>query len=140
MIKKLGKAIILFLIFGLIYFIIETIWKGHLTHWSMFIVAGFAGVLIGGINEYIPWNMPFWQQCFIGMIIATIFEGCSGLILNVWLKLHIWDYSNSFLPFFYQQCCVPFCIAWLVLSGLCIIIDDYIRYKFFGEEKPHYIL
>ena len=140
MIKKFGKAAILFLIFGFIYFIIETIWKGHLTHWSMFIVAGIAGILIGSINEYIPWEMPFWQQCVIGMIIATVLEGCSGLILNVWLNLNIWDYSSSFLNFFYQQCCVPFCVAWLILSGLCIIIDDYIRYKFFNEEKPHYIL
>ena len=102
MIKKFGKAAILFLIFGFIYFIIETIWKGHLTHWSMFIVAGIAGILIGSINEYIPWEMPFWQQCVIGMIIATILEGCSGLILNVWLNLNIWDYSSSFLNFFYQ--------------------------------------
>ena len=140
MLKKLGKAAILFLVFGLIYFIIETIWKGHLTHWSMFVVAGFAGVLIGGINEYIPWEMPFWQQCGIGMIITTILEGTSGLILNVWLNLNIWNYSKMPLNFFYQQCCVSFCIAWFFLSGICIVIDDYIRYKFFNEKYPHYIL
>lgn len=138
MLKKFGKAVILFLIFGLIYFIIETLWKGHLTHWSMFIVAGLAGVLIGGINEYIPWEMPFWYQCGIGMIIATILEGISGLILNVWLKLNVWNYSNTPLNFFYKQCCVPFCVVWYVLAGLCILIDDYIRWKFFNEEKPHY--
>jgi uncharacterized membrane protein len=72
------------------------------------------------------------------MIIATILEGISGLILNVWLKLNVWDYSNAPLNFFYEQCCIPFCIAWYGLAGLCIIIDDYIRWKFFNEEQPHY--
>lgn len=137
---KILKQLFLFLVFGFIYFIIESIWKGYLTHWSMFIVAGIIGVLIGGINEYIPWEMPFFLQCSIGMVIATVIEGISGLILNVYLNLHIWDYSNVPFNFFYQQCCLPFCIAWFILSGVCIIVDDYIRYKLFDEEQPHYIL
>lgn len=140
MFKKIGKAIVLFLIFGLFYFIVETIWKGYITHWSMFVLAGIIGLLIGGINEYIPWEMPFWQQCGIGMILATIGEGLTGLIVNVWLKLNVWDYSNTFLNFFYHQCSVPFCIAWFILSGVGIVMDDYIRWKFFNEERPHYIL
>ena len=102
MIKKLSKAAILFLVFGLIYFIIETIWKGHLTHWSMFVLAGIVGILIGGINEYIPWQMSFLLQCAIGMVIATIGEGITGLIVNVWLNLNVWDYSHTFLNFFYH--------------------------------------
>lgn len=137
---KILKQLFLFLVFGFIYFIIETIWKGHLTHWSMFVVAGIIGVLIGGINEYIPWEMPFFLQCGIGTVIATVIEGISGLILNVYLNLHIWDYSNVPFNFFYQQCSLPFCIAWFILSGACIIIDDYIRHKLFNEEQPHYIL
>ena len=137
---KILKQLFLFLMFGFIYFIIETIWKGHLTHWSMFVVAGIIGVLIGGINEYIPWEMPFFLQCGIGTVIATVIEGISGLILNVYLNLHIWDYSNVPFNFFYQQCCLPFCVAWFVLSAACIIVDDYIRYKIFNEEHPHYIL
>ena len=137
---KILKQLFLFLVFGFVYFIIETIWKGHLTHWSMFVVAGIIGVLIGGINEYIPWEMPFFLQCGIGTVIATVIEGISGLILNVYLGLNIWDYSNVPFNFFYQQCCLPFCIAWFILSGVCIIVDDYIRYKIFNEEHPHYIL
>ena len=137
---KILKQLFLFLVFGFVYFIIETIWKGHLTHWSMFVVAGIIGVLIGGINEYIPWEMPFFLQCGIGTVIATVIEGISGLILNVYLDLNIWDYSNVPFSFFYQQCCLPFCVAWFILSGACIIVDDYIRYKIFNEEHPHYIL
>ena len=135
--KRLLKYLILFIVFGLIYFGIECVWKGHLTHWSMFVLAGMVGILIGSINECVPWEMPFWQQCGIGMIIATLGEGITGLIVNVWLGLNVWHYN--ILPFFWGQCSVLFCIAWFLLSGLCIIIDDYLRYKWFGEDYPHYI-
>lgn len=135
--KQLAKHIILFTIFGTIYFVIECIWKGQLSHWSMFVLAGIIGILIGGINEYIPWEMPFWQQCGIGMIFATIGEGITGLIVNTYLHLNVWHYN--ILPFFWGQCSVPFCIAWFFLAGLCIILDDWIRYRWFGESKPHYI-
>jgi hypothetical protein len=56
----LKKNIVLFMVFGAIYFMIECAWKGRITHWSMFVLAGFIGVMIGSINEYIPWKMPFW--------------------------------------------------------------------------------
>ena len=137
---KVIKQGALFLISGALYFLIECIWKGHLTHWSMFVVAGFAATIIGNINECIPWRMPLPFQCFIGMIVVTIFEGCAGVILNLYLNLNVWDYSHSLYPFFYGQCCVPFCCAWFFLSGLCIVLDDIIRWKLFGEEKPVYYL
>lgn len=136
--KKVLKMIILFLVFGALYFCIETVYKGHITHWTMFVLAGFLGVLIGGLNEHFPWEMSFWQQCFCGMMMVTLAEGLSGLVLNVWLGLHIWDYSHTPCRFFFDQCSVPFSVAWFFLSGVCIIIDDIIRWSLFGEEKPHY--
>ena len=137
--KLFIKHFILFLIFGTIYFILESIWKGHLTHWTMFCLAGLIGVAIGSINEYIPWEMPFLYQSIIGMIVATVAEGLSGLILNVWLQLNIWDYSHTFGHFFFNQCSIPFCAIWLLLAAACIVIDDYIRWKFFNEKFPNYI-
>ena len=97
--KTLIKNIVLFIIFGTIYFFIECIWKGHITHWSMFILAGMIGVLIGGINECIDWNICFQDQCMIGMTLAVLGEGITGLIVNKWLDLGIWHYN--ILPFFW---------------------------------------
>lgn len=138
MIKQIIKNGAIFLIFGAIYFFIEWAWKGHISHWSMFVLGGAMGLLVGGLNEFIPWEMSFLAQSLCGMILVTLAEGLSGLVLNVWLNLNVWDYSQSFCPFFYNQCCVPFCVAWFALSGVCILLDDFIRYKFFGEEYPHY--
>lgn len=135
--KKLFKHLILFLTFGTVYFCIECLWKRGLTHWSMFVLAGIVGMLIGGINERIPWTMPFFRQCTIGMIIAVIGEFITGLIVNVWLHLNIWHYS--FWPFLWGQCSIPFALVWFGLAGICIIMDDWLRWKWFGEEVPYYI-
>jgi hypothetical protein len=133
---KFLKQLLLFLVFGAIYYVMESTWKGYPTHWSMFLVAGAIGSAIGAINEYIPWKMPFPCQCIIGMVIAVLGEAAAGAILNLWLGLNIWHYNV--LPFFWNQCSVPFALVWLGLAGFCIWLDDWLRYKWFGEEYPHY--
>ena len=50
------KPFILITIGGLIYSLIEIIYRGY-THWSMVIVGGLAFYLIGRINEHIEWDM-----------------------------------------------------------------------------------
>lgn len=136
--KSFLKHLILFIIGGIIYILIELGFRGH-TALSMFFLGGLCFVLIGLINEAIPWNMGIIWQGIIGSGIVTSLELVSGLILNVYLKLNIWDYSN--LPFnFMGQICLYFSIAWIFLSLVAIVLDDYLRYWFFNEEKPHYTL
>ena len=36
------------------------------------------------------------------------------------------------------QICLPFTLIWIVLSAAIIVVDDWVRYKIFKEEKPHY--
>lgn len=137
-IKNALKMIVLLIIGGTIYFGIEMLWRGH-SHWSMALVGGICFIAIGAINEYIPWEMGMVQQSLIGACLVTGIEFIAGLILNVWLGLAIWDYSN--LPFnIMGQICLPFFFAWIVLSAVAIVVDDYLRYWLFKEEKPHYQL
>ena len=135
--KTFLKNIVLFIIFGAIYFGLECLWKGHLTHWSMFVLAGMVGVLIGSINEIIEWEVPFYIQCTLGALVATLGEVITGVIVNILLGLNVWHYN--ILAFFWGQCSLPFCCIWFLLSGVCIILDDIIRWKWFGEDKPHYV-
>ena len=137
-IKNVIKMVVLLLIGGTTYFGIEMLWRGH-SHWTMALVGGICFVLIGAINEYFPWELGMVQQAFAGASIVTCAELIAGLILNVWLKLGIWDYSN--MPFnLWGQICLPFFFAWVALSVVAIVIDDYLRYWLFNEEKPHYQL
>lgn len=137
-IKNALKMIVLLMIGGTIYFCIEMLWRGY-SHWTMALVGGICFIAIGAINEYIPWEMGMVQQSLIGACLVTGIEFIAGLILNVWLGLAIWDYSN--LPFnIMGQICLPFFFAWIVLSAVAIVVDDYLRYWLFKEEKPHYQL
>ena len=103
----------------------------------MIIVGGICFYLIGLINEVIPWEMEIWKQCVIGSLVVTAVEFVSGCIINLWLGWGVWDYSD--MPFnILGQVCLPFSALWVLLSALAIILDDYLRYWLYHEEKPHY--
>lgn len=122
---------------GLIYVLIELAFRGY-SHWTMFVIGGICFLLIGAINEVIPWEMPIWQQAIIGAAIVTAVEFVSGCIINLWLGWNVWDYSG--LPGnVLGQICLPFCAAWILLAAVGIVLDDYLRYWWFGEERPHYV-
>lgn len=136
--KTAAKAVVLFLTGGAAYYLVEILWRGH-SHISMFILGGICFVLVGCINEFLPWSMGIVQQSLIGATIITVCEFITGLIVNVWLGMGVWDYSN--LPFnIMGQICLPFFLAWIPLSCVAIVVDDYIRYWIFDEEKPHYTI
>lgn len=136
--RSAAKAVVLLLVGGLIYYGIEVAWRGY-SHWTMALVGGICFVLVGGINEFIPWEMPLALQGLIGAGIVTAVELIAGLILNVWLGLAIWDYSNLPLNFM-GQICLPFSLLWVLLSVVVVVLDDWLRYWLFGEERPHYVL
>ena len=75
-------------------------------------------------------------ECHL-LVIITGVEFVTGLIVNVWLGLKVWDYSN--LPYnVLGQICLLYVFIWFFLSPLAIISDDYLRYLLMGEKKPRY--
>lgn len=130
------KNLILFEIGGLIYSLIEIIYRGN-THWTMFIVGGLCFLLVGWINKFFSWDLALWKQMLIGGAIITAVEFVSGCIINLWLGWNVWDYSHVPLNIL-GQVCLPFYFAWVGLSLIAIILDDIIRWLFFNEEKPRY--
>ena len=123
---------------GLLYIILELVWRGH-SHWTMFILGGLCFALIGGINELIPWCMPLWKQALIGAVIITLLEFLTGCIVNLWLGWAVWDYSAMPLNLL-GQICVPYILLWIPVSLAAIFLDDWLRYWMFGDERPHYCL
>ena len=132
---KFLKNLLIFSIFGLTYGLIEILWRGY-THPSMVIVGGICGLLIGLLNERNK-KMNLLLQMVEGMVIVTVLEFVSGIILNLCLGLNIWDYSNMRFNLL-GQVCPQFCIAWFFLSYFVIRIDDLLRKTITSEDRNHY--
>lgn len=133
---KVVRPLTLFGVGGAVYIIMELLWRGY-SHWTMFIVGGLCFVLIGLINEYYNYDMPLVKQMLIGACIVTAVEFASGCVVNLWLGWNVWDYSDMLFNIL-GQICLPYTALWFLLSGVAIILDDYLRYWWFGEEYPHY--
>ncbi len=134
--KGILKCAVLALCGGGAYFAIEVFWRGY-SHWTMAVLGGICFVLIGGINEFFPWEMPLALQGVIGAAMVTVLEFYTGVILNLWLGLGIWDYSGLPLNLL-GQICVMYSILWIPLAVVAVILDDWLRHRLFGEEWPDY--
>lgn len=136
--KNAFKYLFLWITGGIIYIELEMLFRGH-SHWTMFILGGICFVILGLINEIIPWDIPLWQQMFIGACIVTALEFITGCIVNLWLGWAVWDYSN--MPGnIMGQICPAFFIIWLPVSLAGIVLDDWLRHWLWGEKRPHYSL
>ena len=134
--KKLWKAAVLLYIGGMIYVLVELLWRGR-SHPSMFLAGGLCFVLIGGINGGAGRSLPIFVQALLGAGIVTAVELAAGLILNVGLGLRVWDYSSLPLNFM-GQICFYFYLLWIPLAGLAVVADDWLRHVLFGEKMPAY--
>ena len=106
---------------------------------SMFILGGVCFILCGLVNEFFSWDIPLIKQQVICSLIITLLEFVFGVILNIYLKQNIWDYSS--IPFNVMgQICLPFTVVWFFLSIPAIMLDDYLRFLIWKEEKPRYRL
>lgn len=136
--KQLCKFLFLFAVGGILYAIIEVLWRGY-THWTMAVLGGSCFIICGMVNEVLSWDTPLWIQALICCLAITVAELVAGLILNLWLGLGIWDYSG--LPYnLAGQICLGYSCLWHLLSVPAIVLDDWLRYWFFGEERPRYNL
>lgn len=135
--KHFLEHLVMFFIMGALYVCVEFAYRGY-SHWTMILVGGLAGFVIGELNcRHFSWDMAVLSQCIIGSIITTIIEFVSGCIINLWLGWNVWDYS--LLPYnALGQICLLFSVFWIVISFPTILLDDWLRFKLFGEEIEGY--
>lgn len=137
--KSFMRLIFFYCFSGGLYMTLELIYRQY-TDYHMFYLAGFIGLLLLVINEWLDYETDFLLQVFICGTVALLGELICGLIFNA--DYHIWDYRN--LPFnVIGQIQLYFAIFWYVLSAVFIPVLDYIDYTMFprpGIEKPYYKL
>ncbi|MGN0242926.1 MAG: hypothetical protein ACI4CT_02565 [Lachnospiraceae bacterium] len=131
------KYTYIFLVGGFIYYNLEILWRGY-SHVSMFLCGGVCLILIGLLNQGLHIESVFLQMLCSSLIITGI-EWVAGYIVNIRMKLNVWDYSG--LPLNIQgQICLLYSFLWFFLSFAAILLDDVIRHFIFGETWPVYHL
>lgn len=143
--SRLSNAVLTMLLCtwgGAVYFLLEVAWKtvsGHpeRIHWSMLVVAVILSLALERGGAQCPWEWSLPLQALVCCLLITAVEFVAGLVLNVWLGLNIWDYSNLPLNFM-GQICLWYSALWYVLSLAFIPVFDWLRYWVQGGERPHY--
>ena len=127
--KKLKKIIFgleLFLYGGTIYSLIEIAWRGR-THPTMFIVGGLGFMFLYNISMTLGIKSRL-MRCALGAFCITLLELGSGIIINIYLGMEVWDYSAR--PFnFLGQICLLYCLLWFLLSFAFDEIFSFIKKK-----------
>ncbi|HHV32785.1 putative ABC transporter permease [Caproiciproducens sp. LBM24188] len=119
------KRAFLFLTGGTIYPTLEIAARGR-TDFSMAVAGGLCLCLIDQICNNRIKNEPIFIRCAAGSAIITSVEFIIGVIVNIVLKMDVWDYSAMPLNIL-GQICLPFSLLWFVATipamGLCKLCD-----------------
>ncbi|MBN1646897.1 MAG: hypothetical protein JW874_02590 [Spirochaetales bacterium] len=162
--KQHGKKIlfarnfVLVLLFGAVYLILEVILHvilgttmeamkkpalslvGHTSLW-MWPVGGLLGFILGKFNEttWIRKNCNVFLQSLLGALLILAVELLTGLLLNRWLNLQIWDHSRAPLNFM-GQITLPYGVIYFLLCPFVFWLDDTMKFYFYGIGNKYNML
>ena len=125
--KEIKRFFIISLIFldgAFGYYYLEILFRGY-SHWSMGVCGG---ICLIGIYFLDKLNKSIYQKALLGALLITLVEFLAGCILNLWLDLKIWDYSQLKLHFL-GQISLLFTAIWYVLSFIIFLIFSFVKRK-----------
>lgn len=127
---------------GAAYFLLEVAYKTargepERISWTMLVLAAILCIPIERAGAEMPWDVPLWIQAAGCAVLVTATELIAGLILNVWLGLGVWDYSDLWGNL-WGQICPQFAAIWWGLCLVFIPVFDWMRYAVAGGERPRY--
>ncbi|MBE6599516.1 MAG: hypothetical protein E7638_08750 [Ruminococcaceae bacterium] len=129
--KSKVEQISVFLAGGVIYSMIEILWRGF-THWTMTVVGGVCFLLLYRLNKGMG-GKPLWLRCLLGAGLITAVEFAAGVVVNLIFRLDVWDYSG--MPFnILGQVCPAFAFMWLLLCVPAFLLCRLIGRFFAGIE------
>lgn len=130
-----AKNLIVFLTGGVIYSLIEILFRGF-THWTMTLTGGLCLLILFTVFSEKKMSLP--AKCLFGAFVITSLEFAVGCIVNIILGWDVWDYSHC--PYnLWGQICLPFSAAWFLIT---IPVDLLCKgfYKAFNEAGNSHML
>ena len=110
---KIKENFEIFNLSGFCYIFVEMAWRGY-SHWTMFFTGGICFLILVRLFQAIK-NRTLIEKCVYGALVITTVEFTIGCIVNLWLKMNVWNYSN--MPFnILGQVCLLYSVLWGVLS------------------------
>ncbi len=112
-VRRVCRFVLLFCFGGGCYVLLELLWRGY-SHWSMFLAGGSCFHLVGKIGS----RLCKKSKAVIGgacALAVTAVEYLCGWIVNLQLKLNVWDYSQMKLNW-QGQICLLYTVLWGFLS------------------------
>lgn len=123
---KLKEYLIVFSFGGVIYSLIEVIFRGF-THWTMTITGGAALLIIYITNIKIK-TRSLIVRCLAGSAIITALEFIVGCIVNRGFHMQVWDYSEEKYNVL-GQICPLFSVLWFLLCIPATLLSFFLRCK-----------
>lgn len=125
---------------GAAYFLLEVAYKTargepERISWTMLVLAAILCIPIERAGAEMPWDVPLWMQAAGCAVLVTATELIAGLILNVWLGLGVWDYSDLWGNL-WGQICPQFAAIWWGLCLVFIPVFDWMRYAVPAAKGP----
>lgn len=135
MFKTVLRYFTVFVFGALAYGMIEIMVRGF-THISMGLLGGLTMTLITILNNARRHGLPMIAQLLVTTAFITASELVTGIIININMHLNVWDYSD--MPLNYRgQICLPFVFLWFLMSILGMVVDEFLRWKFFRTDYPN---
>lgn len=124
--EKIKHNVVFLATGGIGYAVIELLWRGR-THWSMMLAGGICFLLFSKIAIYFK-GYSLILKALICAVCVTAVELVFGIVFNIMLDMHVWDYSG--IPFnFLGQICPAFSLAWAGLALIFLPIAEKLNEK-----------
>ncbi len=111
--QKTKEQLSVFSIGAITYPLLEILWKRG-THWSMAVAGGVCFCTLYNIYNNFK-RLTFLQRGLISSAVITTVEFTIGVIVNIWQKWQVWDYS-AFKFNFLGQICLAYSTLWFLFS------------------------
>ena len=132
--KKIYEYLIVFAFGWVLYGLVEVLFRGH-THWTMILLGGLVFAVLYRLDLRMG-NKNYVLKCSVGSVIISSMEFLCGYVVNVQLKMHVWDYSG--LKFnILGQVCPKYTAVWFLLCVPAYLLGDVIRKKAIGKQNNY---
>ena len=121
---QIKKILTVFSIGAVCYSALEILWRCF-THWSMSLAGGVCMCGIYTINDKMK-KINRMEKCALCTLLITTVEFLFGVIFNLILHMHIWDYSR-FKYNILGQVCLIYSLLWFIVSFPALRICDYLK-------------